>query len=202
MRLLCTLPLLAVFAGQAGAASRPIAAPRHFDVGEYRVDVALGAEWRSEINKQQGYILFTYSDAADPKDAFDFARIGVFRIIVPAVARGADKAEIGAAYAVQDVAGAQKALFKTITPLKALSHKPEKTNGGLLFSYCEPIDLLGGGRNGSTKFVRACVFFPANYSDDGGLYLLVGTERFAVLSPRPDALGKIEGFVAGLQVRE
>jgi hypothetical protein len=46
------------------------------------------------------------------------------------------------------------------------------------------------------------VFFPPSYSDDGGLYLLVGMEQFAVFFPRPDALGKLEGIVAGLQVRK
>jgi hypothetical protein len=186
---------LIVFTIRLAATPRAVDESKRFDVGGYQVDVVLGNDWHSKINKQGGYLVLTNPAEADSDG--EVAVLGVFRIVIPVAVRGADKTEIATAYAVQDVAGVRKALFGSIAALKLLTRKPRDFHQGALFEFDEPIELVHG-RELSTKFVRAYVFFPPGYSQDGGLFLLVGLQQFSHPRVRADAFDKLENIVAGL----
>ena len=177
------------------AASRAAQAPQHFDVGGYEVSVVLDGDWRPKIDQQKGYIVLTRGGGEDSQG--ELAILGVFRVAIPLAVRGLDKVQIGSAYAIQDAAGVRKALFGSVTELKLLSHRPRAFHDGLLFECDEPIDLVGG-RARSTKFVRAYVFYPASYADDGGLFLLVGLQQFWHPEGRAEEIDKLEKIAADL----
>ena len=120
---------------------------RALDLGTYRLEVAAAKHWEVEAKPEQGYVLFFYSD----KPAMtENATIGLFRSLVPAAARSADRATLAAAYATNDLSGVQQALFKSNARLMRMSKKTKSINGGELFSFGEPKDAQG---------VRYCATF-------------------------------------------
>lgn len=169
----------------------------HHDVGSYAVDIALGQRWKVLANPRNGFVVFDYADLPPIKG--EFARLGLFRFVVPEAARGADKTEVGAEYAIKDVAGIQKGLFGTLYPLRLASRRPRKTKGGIYYDYRESTEIEAGG-NRSTKFVRAAIYYPSTYEQDGALFLLVGLQQFTGPTLVPEALEKIPDILAGVTV--
>lgn len=173
--------------------SRP--APQVLDAGSFRLEVAPARNWQSKVTRESACAVFQYTDAPAETMA---VTIGVFRLVVPPAARTGDRIQVAAAFATHDVAGAQKALFGSNAGLVLFSKKAKAVNGGQLFSYVEPIDAQGA-RSGSTRFVRAWMFFPRAYAENGALYLILGREQSTDLEPRPAELEKAEEIIAGIR---
>lgn len=190
--------LAALFLGLvavAGAKAPP--AVQVLDVGSYRLEVATVRNWECAVKPEQGYVLFLY---ADKPALLTHATIGLFRIVVPAGARGGDRAELAAAYATHDASGAQQALFKANAGLRPFTKKPKAFEGGELFSYAEPSDASGRRRSSST-YIRGWVFFPRNYTATGALFLVLGRQDTPDLQIRPDELERAEEIIAGIRER-
>lgn len=165
------------------------------DAGSFRVEWVPAQNWRPSVHREANCATFLYADEPARTIA---AAIGVFRLAVPSQARSTDRIQLAAAYATQDVSGAQKALFGSSAKLMLLSKTGQAINGGQLLSYAEPIDVLGD-RSRSTQFVRAWVFFPPRYAETGAFYLVLGREQSTDLESRPTELEKAEEIIAGLR---
>ncbi len=187
----------ALAAAGAGEQKSPSDEARRIEAGAYSIRAALDRHWSVDVNRDAGYVIFDYTDHASAQG--ELAKIGVFRFVVPPAARATDRAELGAAYAVKDVAGVQKALFGSVTKLGLVDSRPRESPGGTVYEYREPTEL-SGTRSRSTKFVRAFVLYPPTYAQDGSLFLLVGLQRFHRPQIRPDALAKMPELLDGLRV--
>jgi hypothetical protein len=187
------LACLVLIRAAATEAAKPAAAA--LDAGTFRLQWVPAEDWQAKVHRESDCVLFQYKEEPGETVA---ATIGVFRLVVPAQARSADKAQLGAAYVTQDVAGVQKALFHENANLKLQSKNPEAIGGGLLFSYAESLDVALN-RSSSTKFFRAWVFFPQAYAANGAFYLLLGREESAMLEVRPAALEFAQELIAGIQ---
>lgn len=189
------LSLLALCGALTFASGATKERPAHYDVGAFSVEVALDRQWKVMTNPQSGFVVFDYAD--QPPIKGQFARLGLFRFVVPAASRSLEKTAVGAEYAIKDVAGIQKGLFGTQYPLRLASRRPHQTRNGLYYDYRESIEIEASG-NRSTKFVRAAIYYPSTYEQDGGLFLLVGLQQFTGPTLVPDALEKMPDILAGL----
>lgn len=189
-----------MMARRGNAATNASPSPPMIEVGSYQIKLALAPGWRALVQKENGYVLLAYADASDPDLASIGVKIGLFRIVVPTEARQVDRVALAQAYVVQDAAGAQKALFATVTKLVLGNRRGVPLNGGTLLEYIEPIDAMQG-RKMSTVFVRACVFFPPSYAKDGVLFLAFGRQESAHLAARADELDIMRQAVAGISTK-
>jgi hypothetical protein len=187
----CSLPA-------AVLAAKPEAAVELIDAGTYHVAVTPDRQWTTKTDRTQGYVVFNYSDTPGRENALATATIGLFRSVVPVAARSAKLTDLAAAYAANDVAGARQTLFKSLDKLALASQKPEVVNGGSLFNFLEAIDATYS-RTSSTRFVRASVYFPPTFSENGVLFLLIGRETFDAPTLRPDKLEKMRDLVRGIR---
>jgi hypothetical protein len=180
------------------AAPKPKPEPFTVDVGAYRVNLMLDHRWRTEFDKEAGYVVLNYANTPKLSDATIVATICLFRFVVPAEARGADRLELAAAFAIKDVTGAQKALFGTSTRLVRSGRNGESIKGGTVVRYVEPVDRSNSREKG-TLFVRAVVFFPDAFPNDGALFLLVGKHDSHELVRKPEELEMMSMVLAGIQ---
>ena len=187
----CSLPA-------ALLAAKPEATVQTIDAGTYQIAVTLDGQWTLKTDRAQGYVVFKYSDTPNRENALATATIGLFRSVVPVAARSAKLAELAAAYASNDVTGARQALFKSLDKLVLASRKPEAVNGGSLFNFADALDA-SYGRTSSTTFVRASVYFPPTFSENGVLFLLIGRETFDTPQLRPDKLEKMRDLVRAIR---
>jgi len=185
-----------VFLSPASGATKAKMDPpiQRLDARSFQVVLASLPGWSAKILKDSPGVLFQYVDEPARTDK---ATIGVFRLVVPADARNTSLVQLGEAYAIDDLAGAQVALFKVKSRLMLVSRAPEAFSGGQLLSYMEDVDAQDA-RSRTTKFVRAWVFFPKSYAQDGGLYLVLGHETFRDMQLRPVQLERATEIIAGL----
>jgi hypothetical protein len=177
----------------AGAKAPP--AVQVLDVGSFRLEIAPERNWESNVKPEQRYVVFHYLD----KPAMSTrATLGLFRLVVPAEARAGDRAELAAVYATHDISGAQQMLFKSNARLVPLSKKTKTLNSGQLFSFAEPLDVLYA-RTSSTTFIRAWVFFPRNYLENGVLFLVLGKQESISPEVRPGKLERAEEILGGIR---
>jgi len=189
---------LAALAGLTVAdAKPPPPAAQVFEMHTFRLEVAAPRGWESKASPPHGYVLFNYTDKPALTTA---ATLGVFRIVAPAAVRQGDHLEVARGYATHDLAGVQRALFKSNADLRPMSRRPKAINGGLLFSFAEPADAENL-RVSSSEFVRGWVFFPAEFARDGTLFLLLGRQTTPSNEIRPDELAWVEDIIAGLRPR-
>jgi hypothetical protein len=190
---------LAALAGLAVAdAKPPPPVPQVFEMRTFRLEVAPPRGWEAQATPAHGYVLFNYTDKPALTTA---ATIGLFRIVAPAAVRQSDRLEVARGYATHDLAGVQQALFKSNADLRPLSRRPKAIHGGLLFSFAEPADAENL-RVSSSEFVRGWVFFPAEFAQDGILFVLLGRQTTPSNEVRPDELAWAEDIIAGLRPRQ
>ena len=188
---------LAVLGVAVTDAKPPPPAAQVFEMRTFRLEVAPPRGWEAKASPQHGYVLFNYTDKPALTTA---ATLGVFRIVAPTVVRQSDRLEVARGYATHDLAGVQQALFKSNADLRPLSRRPKTINGGLLFSFAEAADA-DNLRVSSSEFVRGWVFFPAEFAQDGTLFLLLGRQTTPSNEIRPDELAWAEDIIAGLRPR-
>ena len=190
------LLLAGIFLGLTARVAAKPAPPSHsLDVGTYRIEVTPPKNWQSDVKPELGCVLFQYTDRPAMTTA---ATIGVFRIVVPAAARGADRAELASAYATHDMSGAQQSLFKSNAQLMRMGKKTLTLAGGQVFGFAELLDAKDA-RLSSSKFTRAWVFFPKSYDQDGGIFLVLGKQETPVDEVRPSELLWVEDILAGIR---
>jgi hypothetical protein len=184
------------FLAAAPAATKAKADPpiQRLDARSFQVVLASLPGWSAKILKDSPGVLFQYVDEPARTDK---ATIGVFRLVVPAEGRNASLVQLGEAYAIDDLAGAQVALFKVKSRFMLVAPAPEAFSGGQLLRYLEEVDAQDA-RARTTKFVRAWVFFPKSYAQDGGLYLILGHETFRDMQLHPVQLERATEIIAGL----
>lgn len=187
--------MLALHFGPVSAGAEPPA--QVLDGGTFHLAVVPARNWTPDPKPAQGCILFQYTDQPALTIA---ATIGVFRIVVPAVARAGDRAELAAAYATYDLSGAQQALFKTSVKFVPLGKTTKSLNGGQLFSFGDRLDA-DYLRLESTRFLRAWIFFPSNFAQDGALFLVLGKEESNFMEVRPSELERAEEIISGIRER-
>ena len=189
---------LAALAGLVVADAKPPApAAQVFEMHTFRLEVAAPRGWEAKASPPHGYVLFNYTDKPALTTAATF---GVFRIVAPAAVRQGDRLEVARGYATYDLAGVQQALFKANADLRPLSRRPKAINGGQLFSFAEVADA-DNLRVSSSEFVRGWAFFPAEFAQDGTLFLLLCRQTTPSNEVRPDELAWAEDIIAGLQPR-
>ena len=190
--------LAGIFLGLAAvAAAKAPPVVSRLILGSYRLEVADVRNWERVVNPERGYVLFLYTDKPALRT---HATIGLFRIVVPADARGGDRAKLAGDYATRDASGMQQMFFKTNAGLKSFTRKPKSFQGGELFSYAEPNDA-NGLRQSSTTFIRGWVFFPRDFAETGALFLVLGRQDTPDLQTRPDELARVEEIIAGIRER-
>lgn len=190
-----TAAFACLLSAQAPAKEKPQLAAQVLEVGSFRLEWVPAQNWQSKVIRESACAIFQYTDEPARTIA---ATIGLFRLVVPLQARSSDRIKLAAAYATHDVAGAQKALFGSNAQLVLLSKTAKAINGGQLLSYAEPIDVRSD-RSSSTEFVRAWIYFPRSYVENGALYLVLGREQSAYLEFRPTELEKAEEIIAGIR---
>jgi hypothetical protein len=187
--------LALLLAAPASGREKPKPAAQTVDAGSFRVEFVPARNWQAKVIRASDGVVFQYVDA--PARTME-ATIGVFRLVVPPAARGADRLQLAAAYAVHDVAGAQKALFRAPAGLVLLSRMPQTSNGGELLGFVEPVEK-SASRTSSTMFIRAWVLFPPGFATNGALYLILGREQSTLMEPRPSELDKADEIIAGIR---
>ncbi len=181
------------------AVARETPPPRHSIVegGSFTVEWTPETNWQAKVVPASDCVVFQYFD--EPARTIT-ATIAVFRLVIPGPLRAGDRAKLGAAYGVHDVAGAQKALFGTTTELVSVGSRPMSVRDGEVFSYVEPGDLTGD-RLRSTAFHRSWVMFPKRFPENGALYLIVAREQTSFFQVRPHQLDKVNEVLAGIRER-
>jgi hypothetical protein len=186
-------PLL--LAAPAPAKEKPEPAAQIVDAGSFRVDFVPARNWQAKVIRESDCVVFQYVD--EPARTLGVT-IGVFRLVVPPAARGGDRIQLAAAYAVHDVAGAQKALLGAPAGLVLHPKTPRALNGGQLLGFVEPVEK-SESRTSSTKFIRAWVLFPSAFPANGALYLILGREQSSMMETRPAELDKADEIIAGIR---
>jgi len=195
--LLSVLPTLLLAAEPTPARAPANTAVQSVDAGAFRVEFAPARNWQAKAIRASDCVVFQYIDEPARTMA---VTIGVFRLVVPPAARGGDRSQLAAAYAIQDVAGAQKALLHESAELVLQSKTPAMINGGQLLAFVEPAERLDA-RQSSTKFIRAWVLFPPAFPAKGTLYLILGREQSNDMEPRSSELDKADEVIAGIRER-
>lgn len=193
------LVLGAHFSGVLWGGPKPQPELRVFALGQYRITVGLDRYWRTRIDSKTNYIAFDYADRVNPKDAFVTAHLGLFPIGLPAEVRGKTSTEIADAFILQDAAGIKKAFFGNSIKFVLESIKPESVNAGSLYSYIESVDR-GRGRDWSTKYACASVFFPSSYPTDGTVFIILGLQESKDPEISRESLKKVKEIAGGIEL--
>ena len=191
------LLLLTVTLPLQGARTPP-APPQVFILRTFELEVTPPRGWAAKAKPEHGYVLFNYTDKPAMTTA---ATLGVFRIVTPAAIRKSDRLEIARTYLTHDFAGIQQEMFKSNADLRPLSRRPKALNGGQLYRFAEPADA-DNVRVSSSEFVRGWIFFPAEFAQDGALYLLLGRQTTPSNEVRPEELAWAEDIIVGLRRRQ
>lgn len=191
---------LAFVAWLTGLAASALAAPQTppdnetIELASYIIDLPRDPNWISSCDREKDCAVV----ALKTRGAGPDTSIGVFRLVVPEAVRAKDKLEIATAYAVHDVTGARFALYQNKARLLVRAKTPRPMKGGVMFKFDEPHSSFPN-RIHFTDLTQAFVYFPANYSQDGELYLII-TNTIRMADALESALGRrVDDIVLGIR---
>ena len=192
-RTLAVGALLALAPAAAPAKDQPVA--ETLDVGAFRLTLVPARNWQAEVRKDAGFVVFHFLDRPSLTQR---ATIGLYRFVVPVATRTEERRTIGAAFVTHDVTGAQRSLLRGNPGLVPLGRNGRECRGGQILDFVEPVDARDG-RLSSTTFVRAWLFFPKSFAENGALYLLLGRLEADTLLRRPDELDRVDEIIAAIR---